>query len=158
MVRKQESDSIQSVEVGVSDTGVGISKQNQEKLFRIDVHHSTPGTAKEQGTGLGLVICKEMVEKNGGYIWVESELGKGTTVKFTVPLDNSTHILWDTSQNLETGEWKFESNSSISPSRYLAPSPEKLTELLNLAIIGDMGGVHKWPANKNRNMSHLRIG
>jgi signal transduction histidine kinase len=73
------------VEVSVKDTGVGISQEDIDKLFKIEVHHTTHGTAKEQGTGLGLILCQEMVEKNGGRIWVESELGKGTTVKFTVP-------------------------------------------------------------------------
>ncbi len=74
------------VEIAVIDTGVGIKEENLNKLFKIEVHHSTVGTAREQGTGLGLIICKEMVEKNGGKIWVESEFGKGTTIKFTVPL------------------------------------------------------------------------
>ncbi len=73
------------VEISIRDTGVGISKANIDKLFQIDVHHSTQGTNQESGTGLGLIMCKEMVEKNGGEIWIESELGKGTTVKFTVP-------------------------------------------------------------------------
>jgi len=74
------------VEVSVADTGVGISPEDLAKLFKIEVHHTTLGTAKEQGTGLGLLICKEMVEKNGGRIWVESEVGKGTVFKFTVPI------------------------------------------------------------------------
>jgi signal transduction histidine kinase/DNA-binding response OmpR family regulator len=73
------------VEVAVKDTGVGMSQEDIARLFRIDVHHSTLGTEKEQGTGLGLIICKEMVEQNGGQIWVESKPGKGTTVGFTVP-------------------------------------------------------------------------
>jgi signal transduction histidine kinase/DNA-binding response OmpR family regulator len=73
------------IEVSIKDTGVGISPEDMGKLFKIEVHHTTPGTAKEQGTGLGLILCQEMVEKNGGRIWVESELDKGTTVKFTVP-------------------------------------------------------------------------
>ncbi len=74
--------------VAVSDTGVGIHPQDQDKLFRLDVTHSTRGTAEEKGTGLGLIICRELVEKNGGRIWIESEgvPGQGTTVKFTVPL------------------------------------------------------------------------
>lgn len=75
----------QWVEVSVRDTGVGISQEDIEKLFRIDVHHTTRGTAAEKGTGLGLILCQEMVEKNGGRIWLESEVGKGTTIKFTVP-------------------------------------------------------------------------
>ncbi len=77
------------VEVSVSDTGIGISPENIAKLFKIEVNHTTQGTAKEQGTGLGLIICQEMVEQNGGKIWVESKLGLGTTVKFTIPYDSS---------------------------------------------------------------------
>ncbi|OQY43117.1 MAG: hypothetical protein B6242_15320 [Anaerolineaceae bacterium 4572_78] len=73
------------IEVSVTDTGVGVSRENIKKLFRIDTHHSTEGTAQEPGTGLGLILCQEMVLKNGGKIWLESVLGKGTTVKFTIP-------------------------------------------------------------------------
>ncbi len=76
----------QHVNVTVTDTGIGVSDENIKKLFRIDAHHSTIGTNEEAGTGLGLILCKEMVEKNNGKIWMESELGKGTTVKFTVPI------------------------------------------------------------------------
>jgi len=81
----QNDDEIAYIEIAIVDSGVGISAENQQKLFQIDVHHSTSGTAKEQGTGLGLIMCQEMVEMNGGNIWIESELGQGTTVKFTVP-------------------------------------------------------------------------
>lgn len=77
------------MEVTVADTGVGISKENQAKLFRIDVNHSTEGTNEEKGTGLGLILCKEFVEKNGGKIWVESEEGAGAQFKFTLPLTSS---------------------------------------------------------------------
>jgi two-component system, sensor histidine kinase and response regulator len=72
-------------EVTVSDTGIGMSEEDIGKLFRIDVHHSSPGTADEQGTGLGLILCKEFVEKNGGKIWVKSEVGKGSEFNFSVP-------------------------------------------------------------------------
>lgn len=71
--------------VAVKDTGIGISDEDKPKLFRIDVHHTTIGTSQEKGTGLGLILCKEFVEKHGGRIWVESELGKGATFKFTIP-------------------------------------------------------------------------
>jgi signal transduction histidine kinase len=74
------------VEISVSDTGVGISRENISKLFKIGINHSTSGTAHEKGTGLGLIMCKEMIEIHDGRIWVESDLGKGTTVKFTVPV------------------------------------------------------------------------
>jgi two-component system sensor histidine kinase/response regulator len=72
----------------VKDSGIGLEKTTIEKLFRIDVNHSTPGTQKEKGTGLGLILCKEFVEKHNGKIWVESEVGKGSTFFFTIPLVN----------------------------------------------------------------------
>ena len=71
--------------VYVKDTGIGIAEPNLSKLFKIEEEFSTPGTNKELGTGLGLIICKEFVEKHGGRIWVESELGKGSTFYFTIP-------------------------------------------------------------------------
>jgi len=73
-------------EVSVSDTGIGISEDALPLLFRIDTHYLKRGTAGEEGTGLGLVLCKELVEKNSGRIWVESKVGKGTTFRFTLPL------------------------------------------------------------------------
>ncbi len=77
-------------EIAVTDTGVGISPEDQEKLFKIDVHHSTKGTSKEGGTGLGLIICQDMVQRHGGRIWVQSQLLQGTSIKFTLPLDEAT--------------------------------------------------------------------
>ncbi|MBI9066907.1 MAG: PAS domain S-box protein [Salinivirgaceae bacterium] len=74
-----------NIQVLVSDTGVGMSKTMLDKLFKITEKVSTPGTANEKGTGLGLILCKEFVEKHGGKIWVESELEKGSTFKFTIP-------------------------------------------------------------------------
>ena len=69
----------------VTDTGVGIPEETQAKLFQISENISTEGTDSETGTGLGLILCKEFVEKHGGEIWVESEVGKGTLVCFTIP-------------------------------------------------------------------------
>ena len=77
------------VSVSVKDTGVGISQADIAKLFRIDTQHSTPGTEKEPGSGLGLIICREMVERNEGKIWAESKLGQGTTIEFTIPQADS---------------------------------------------------------------------
>jgi PAS domain S-box-containing protein len=73
------------IKISAQDSGVGISDENISKLFRIDVNYTTQGTNKERGTGLGLVLCKELVEKNGGKIWVESEVGKGTRFILTLP-------------------------------------------------------------------------
>lgn len=72
-------------EVTIEDNGVGIPDNVIDKLFRVDVHISTKGTSKEDGTGLGLVLCKEFVEKNGGKIRVESQLDKGSKFIFTMP-------------------------------------------------------------------------
>ncbi len=74
------------IEITVSDSGVGMTKENIAKLFRIDVHHTTPGTQDESGTGVGLILCKSFVEKNGGKIWVESKLGIGSKFIFTLPI------------------------------------------------------------------------
>ncbi len=73
------------IEVAVIDTGIGISKENITKLFRIDAQYTTYGTAEEKGSGLGLILCREFIEKNGGKIWIESELEKGSAFKFTLP-------------------------------------------------------------------------
>lgn len=72
--------------VSITDTGVGISEENIKKLFHIDEYFSTSGTAGESGTGLGLIICREFVEKNQGKISIQSEPGVGTTFVFTLPL------------------------------------------------------------------------
>jgi signal transduction histidine kinase len=74
------------IEIFIKDNGVGISKYNIPKLFRIDESYSTPGTNKEKGTGLGLLLCKEIVEKHGSELIVESELGHGSCFSFKLPL------------------------------------------------------------------------
>ncbi len=69
----------------VSDSGVGIRGDLVEKIFRIDSNHTTLGTNNEKGTGLGLILCEEFVEKHRGKIWVESEVGQGSKFYFTIP-------------------------------------------------------------------------
>jgi PAS domain S-box-containing protein len=76
------------VEVTVEDNGVGISQDDIKKLFRMDLYYSTEGTLNESGTGLGLLLCKEIVDKYKGNIWVESELNKGSKFSFTIPIMN----------------------------------------------------------------------
>jgi PAS domain S-box-containing protein len=72
--------------VSIKDTGIGIPEDKIEKLFSIETKYSMPGTENEQGTGLGLKLSNEFVEKLGGRIWVESIADKGSEFKFTIPL------------------------------------------------------------------------
>jgi signal transduction histidine kinase len=73
------------IEITVADNGVGILPESQTKLFDISENISTPGTEKETGTGLGLIICKDLVEKHRGKIWVESNEKTGSKFIFTIP-------------------------------------------------------------------------
>ena len=72
--------------VSISDNGVGIQKDAMKKLFNVGEIFTTRGTKNERGTGLGLILCKEFIEKHDGKIWAESEFGKGSRFNFSVPL------------------------------------------------------------------------
>jgi signal transduction histidine kinase len=74
------------VEITVKDNGVGISEKDIETLFNLDEKNTNVGTANEQGSGLGLILCKDFIEKNGGKIWVKSVEGVGTEFVFSIPL------------------------------------------------------------------------
>lgn len=74
------------IEVSVSDTGAGMPEEKRQRLFRAGERHiSSVGTAGETGTGLGLVLCKEFIDRHGGEIWITSIEGQGSTVTFTLP-------------------------------------------------------------------------
>lgn len=73
--------------INIKDEGIGIAPENISKLFGLSDHFTSSGTAGEKGTGLGLVLCKEFVEKNNGKIWVESNVGEGSSFNFTLPLN-----------------------------------------------------------------------
>ena len=75
----------QSIEVKIIDSGIGMSPELKDKLFLLNEKTSRKGTEGEPSTGLGLLLCKEFIEKHGGKIWVESEVGKGSTFNFTIP-------------------------------------------------------------------------
>ena len=82
---KKDENNQNYMEVSVKDNGTGIDPNIKQKLFKITESVSTKGTEKEEGTGLGLILCKEFVKKHGGKIWVESEIGAGASFKFTIP-------------------------------------------------------------------------
>jgi signal transduction histidine kinase len=75
----------ESVVFSISDTGIGMRKPDVEKLFQIDGNVQSIGSSAEKGTGIGLLLCKELVVKHGGKIWAESEEGKGSTFYFSLP-------------------------------------------------------------------------
>jgi len=89
--------------VTVADNGVGIKTEAMDKLFVIEKSYSTIGTLNEKGTGLGLILCKEFIERHGGEIWVESEVGKGSKFLFTIP------------ENIKNSPHKFDSNPNSKP-------------------------------------------
>ena len=72
--------------VSVKDTGAGISPEVKNNLFKVGEDIIRPDIFGKKGTGLGLMLCKDLIEKNGGKLWVESELGKGSTFYFSIPL------------------------------------------------------------------------
>lgn len=89
-VSSQVNEAKKDLEVSVRDTGIGIPEAKVPDLFQLDKSTSTPGTNNEMGTGLGLILCKDFVEKHGGEIWVESEVGKGSVFRFSLPLREET--------------------------------------------------------------------
>ena len=82
LISSAEKDDL--VEVSVEDIGIGIEKEKSSGLFDFNTFFMTNGTAREKGTGLGLSLCREFVERNGGKIWVDSEVGKGSKFTFTI--------------------------------------------------------------------------
>jgi PAS domain S-box-containing protein len=74
------------VEISIKDKGIGMNKEMIDSLFRLDADVSHKGTEGEPSSGIGLFICKDFVEKHGGKIWAESEEGKGSTFRFTLPV------------------------------------------------------------------------
>ena len=80
------------VEISIKDSGIGMSRSIVDNLFQIDGQTSRNGTQGEPSTGLGLILCKDFIEKHGGKIWVESEEGKGSTFFLTLPNKNALSI------------------------------------------------------------------
>jgi len=78
-----------SVVLSIRDTGIGIQKDAIDKIFNLDSHYTTKGTDDESGTGLGLILCKEFIERHGGSIWVESKPGFGSIFSFSLPINKN---------------------------------------------------------------------
>lgn len=76
----------ENIVISVKDNGQGMLCEDCNKIFKIDSGHTTVGTNNEKGTGIGLILCKEFIDKHNGSIWVESKQGEGSTFKFSIPL------------------------------------------------------------------------
>ena len=111
--------------ISVKDNGVGIAKDRISRLFMMEENNSTPGTANEEGTGLGLILCKEFIEKHGEKIQVESEENSGTTFSFTLPYASESRI-YD-SDHLPPPS---EQNNSIRPLKILIAEDDEISEKL----------------------------
>ncbi len=84
LIRMEEQDGM--AVVSVQDHGCGIDEEGQQKLLHTDTHYSTFGTNNEEGSGLGLLLCQDFVQKNGGKLWFTSKKGEGSTFSFSIPL------------------------------------------------------------------------
>src|SRR5690606_27718359 len=87
-VRVHGKSGVETIEVYVEDNGMGMHEEEVNKLFESGGHFTKGGTLKEKGTGLGLLITKEIISKNGGSIWVKSKKEEGTRFTFTLPIAN----------------------------------------------------------------------
>lgn len=85
IIEISSKDEDEAITISFKDNGIGINEEIKDKLFRIDINPTTLGTSSEKGSGLGLILCKEFIERHNGKIWVESELGKGSTFSFLIP-------------------------------------------------------------------------
>lgn len=92
------SEKLRFVEFSVKDNGIGIKEENLNRLFKVETKFSSEGTKGEKGSGLGLSLIKEIIEKHGGKIWVESEYKKGSEFKFTLPVASADILLVDDSR------------------------------------------------------------
>jgi signal transduction histidine kinase len=86
IVIKTEYGAMQTARISIADNGIGINKSALSQIFEVSNSFQRPGTENEKSTGLGLILVKDFVEKNNGTISIESEVGKGTVVTFTLPV------------------------------------------------------------------------
>ncbi|MBM4171957.1 MAG: PAS domain S-box protein [Ignavibacteria bacterium] len=85
----------QQIQFSVRDNGIGMRKEDLNKLFKVDTKFTTPGTSGEKGSGLGLSLVNDIIKKHGGEIWVTSEVGKGSNFIFTIPVSSTNILLVD---------------------------------------------------------------
>ena len=115
-----------TIEISIHDTGMGMDKEMLADLFRLDVNTSRKGTEGESSTGLGLMICKDFIEKHGGSIWAESEVDKGSTFHFTIP----GHTADDLETNAESSTPKPAFSQARKKLKIIIAEDDETSEIL----------------------------
>lgn len=124
------------LKISVKDTGIGMDEQLVKDLFRIDKKVQREGTENEQGTGLGLLLCKEFVEANGGKIWAESKEGAGSEFIFTLPIAEEDDESWD---SVSGSDRKYaELYEQLKKDKRSVPGRGTLESLYKAAMTGDV--------------------
>ncbi len=130
-------DSLQELHFAVSDTGIGISEENIQTLFIPFTQIDSTATRKHSGTGLGLSICRKIIEEMGGRIWVESQLGKGSTFKFIIPVQ--VNLVRKTQQQPQQNTAGIISGTEIKPLKMLVAEDNNMNQLLATKMFKKIG-------------------
>lgn len=130
-------ESLQELHFAVSDTGIGISEENIQSLFIPFSQIDSTATRKHSGTGLGLSICRKIIEEMGGRIWVESELGRGSTFKFIIPVQ--INLVRKSQQQQQRNAAGAISGSEIKPLKILVAEDNNMNQLLATKMFKKIG-------------------
>lgn len=130
-------ESLQELHFAVSDTGIGISDENIQSLFIPFTQIDSTATRKHSGTGLGLSICRKIIEEMGGRIWVESELGKGSTFKFIIPVQ--INLVRKSQQPQQRNAAGAISGTEIKPLKMLVAEDNNMNQLLATKMFKKIG-------------------
>ncbi len=130
-------ESLQELHFTVSDTGIGISEENIQSLFIPFTQIDSSATRKHSGTGLGLSICRKIIEEMGGRIWVESELGKGSTFRFIIPVQ--INLVRKSQQPQQRNAAGAISGTEIKPLKMLVAEDNNMNQLLATKMFKKIG-------------------
>ena len=130
-------ESLQELHFAVSDTGIGISEENIQSLFIPFNQIDSTATRKFSGTGLGLSICRKIIEEMGGRIWVESQVGKGSTFKFIIPVQ--VNLVRKNQQQPQRNTAGIISGTEIKPLKMLVAEDNNMNQLLATKMFKKIG-------------------
>ncbi|OZA63715.1 MAG: hypothetical protein B7X68_09730 [Sphingobacteriia bacterium 39-36-14] len=137
MTANHIDESLQELHFAVSDTGIGISEENIQSLFIPFNQIDSTATRKFSGTGLGLSICRKIIEEMGGRIWVESQVGKGSTFKFIIPVQ--VNLVRKNQQQPQRNTAGIISGTEIKPLKMLVAEDNNMNQLLATKMFKKIG-------------------